>query len=167
MSEQKQWPKLAEDLAVLEEVLETKRHQLSAEANRYKRRFNTSQWWVVLGGIVLIALSATEAALRGDPKTLEAMQRVLGENLVALTIVKAIWGFVLGVIVLLGQEMGWQREWLDRRVASEEMKHEYYYFLGRVGEYGAAEDPVRLLKRRVQNVEEELQKKIMKRWGGQ
>ena len=55
------------------------------------------------------------------------------------------------------KELGWQREWLGTRAASEALKHEFFHFLSRAGSYGETPDPELMLRKRVLLVEEELE----------
>lgn len=144
--ESSKWPALKQDLATLDTEITKKRRKLSTEATRNKNLFLYSQALVVVAGVVMVGLGALRAAL--------------GEDILWPVAAEAVLSFVIGVLVLLSREMSWQKQWLHRRVASETLKTEFFYFLGRVDEYSEADDPVKLLRQRVWQVERRLMQEL-------
>lgn len=149
MASNSDWPLLATDLQLLEAELEERRHELSREADSSKKHFLFAQWIAVIGGVVLVALGAVGTAL-------SASGNASPGDVQLVPIIGAVLSLVIGVFVLIGREMDWQREWLDKRAASEKLKHEYYFFLGRVRGYGKTDNPEVLLRQRLRAVERDL-----------
>jgi hypothetical protein len=137
---------LAADLQVLKKFEDEQRKSLSERARATRRWFDWSQWIGILGNVLLIGLGAMQAGL--------PQQSQLNPY---LTVTASVLGLIVGGFVLAGRELGWQREWLGTRAASEALKHEFFHFLGRVGPYGEAQDPQLTLRKRLLLVEEELE----------
>jgi cell division protein FtsW (lipid II flippase) len=132
---------LNEDLEILEEEIEKRRHEMSKLAGRNKKRFLFCQWTVVFAGVILVGLGAAINAL--------------GEEGRILVLVQAIISFVAAAMTLLLREADWQKRWLCQRGASEKLKSEYFLFLGRVGEY-SQDNRVQVLRSRVASIDEQL-----------
>ncbi len=142
------WPALDRDFEILKTELDSKRGEISKSASRSKRWFFYSQWFVVLAGVGLVGLGAALATLDEENPTLALIQIILS--------------FAVGAIVLINQEMNWQKRWLHQRARSEALKREYYLFLGRVGAYGEADEEgrVHLLRDRIWEVEKQFDRAL-------
>lgn len=150
MDSSKKWPILADDLDYLDENLRTKRKVHSERAGTLKRNYVNTQRVSIVLGVVLIGLGAAGPALSGMPEGDPAIAQMW------LAIIGAVISFLIGFFVLIEQELDLQREWLDKRRASEAMKHERFYFLGRVEDYHKVQNPQTLLDRRLREIEDEL-----------
>jgi hypothetical protein len=137
---------LANDIAILLPY-EKKRKEYSNTANKNNRRFTRTQYFVILGGVILTGLGVVESGAGGLENVPEGLNTVV-------ILIRVALSFALGVFVLLSEKFAWQEIWVGNRGASEAIKHEYFLFLGRVGDYGK-EDPERLFDRRVRAIERE------------
>lgn len=137
------YPLLAEDLAALNTHLDQRRQEIRNKADQNQRLFYGTQIAVLIGGVVLVSLGA--------------LQGTMFQESLMLAWINAGVGFFLGLLVLAERELRFQKRWLKATKASEQMKQERFRFLGRVGDY-ATDDPVRVLRRRVNEIEEELNK---------
>jgi cell division protein FtsW (lipid II flippase) len=136
------YSELKDDLDTLKKYVDERRTVIRTKADALKSQYYWSQMLVLFGGVLLVILGTIQATLT--------------EESIIFTGANAIIGFALGLVVLFGRELKFQRRWLKATNASEQMKQERFRFLGRIGEYGSA-DPVKVLRRRLDEIEEELQ----------
>jgi hypothetical protein len=136
------YPKSLEaDLQVLERY-EAKRGEYSKQAGDAKKSFYRTQWIAVLGGVMLVGLGAAGLGLPAESTAATV-----------INVVEAFVGAIVGGYVLFAREKDSQREWLGSRSASEALKHQFVYFLGRVGRYGETDDPQEELEQQVRFID--------------
>jgi hypothetical protein len=122
-------PALADDFATLDEVLLPMFHELDANALEAQNAFRRGQVVIIVGGALATALGAVQAALGGGVTALGVAGAIVSGGLAAV------------VSYMRGRDA--QREYLTSRLKAEQLRGEYFRFLGRVDPYDADDPGVR------------------------
>lgn len=133
-----EYPALATDLAVWTGRLEPRFRTLDHQAQKLQNQFWRQQVVLIIGGVVATSLGAVQAALGGGNVGLAVATALLAGTLAGLT-------------VLIRSRRA-QQGYLTARLKAEQMKSEYFLFLGRVGDY-ATGDPLARLLQQVDDIE--------------
>ena len=133
---------LADDVAVLDELLVPQFEELDREALRAQNSFRLAQTLLIAGGMLATILGAIQAA---------------GEDLVWPGLAEAGVLVLLGAVLFVARELRFQQTYIDSRLRAERLCEEYFRFLARVGEYGSSPDGerARVLRRRVHTIRSE------------
>jgi Protein of unknown function (DUF4231) len=128
-AEQKSYPDLAADFAVLEKELMPYFRKFDTNALRLQNQFRLHQVTLILGGALATILGALHA-------TLEA-------GIVSwIAISEALLAAILSGVAFRAQSTRAQERYATERLKAEKLRSEYFLFLGRVGSY--ANDDQRL-----------------------
>jgi hypothetical protein len=133
-----QYKALAPDLEVWTKQFESRFRRLDHEAQKLQNQFWRQNVVLIIGGLIATTLGATQAALGGGNVWLAVATAVLT-------------GLLAGLTVLIRSRRA-QQGYLTARLKAEQIKSEYFLFLGRVGDY-ATGDPVARLKQQVDDIE--------------
>ncbi|GAA2478961.1 DUF4231 domain-containing protein [Winogradskya humida] len=129
------WPALAEDLAVLAEVVEPDFSAYDREALRKQNAYRRQQVLVLLGSAVVTTLGGIQALIPG--------QRWPG-------LVLAAAGVLLATSSQWARERATVDEYLQARVRAERLRALHFRYLARTGPYaGPAEARLRALRHAV------------------
>jgi hypothetical protein len=136
------YPALSEDFAILDRELLPRFRELDDEALAAQNRFRREQ-------LVLIVAGASAAVLGALQGMVDDPWPGLGEAAVAV---------VLGALGTRNRELAAQDHYRHNRVKAEQLRGEYFRFLGRVDDYADERIRIQRLKRRVVEIyrEEEL-----------
>ena len=115
------YPQLADDLAVWRNFLQLRFRRLDHTAQVLQNQFWRQSVALIIGGLVATSLGAVQAALGGGVVGLAVAQAVLA-------------GALAGLIVLIRSRRA-QQGYLTARLKAEQIKSEYFLFLGRAGNY--------------------------------
>ena len=129
---------LRADLKVWTDTYEARFRKLDHEAQKLQNQFWRQNLALIIGGLVVTTLGAVQAARGGGNVGLAIAAAVLT-------------GLLAGLTVLIRSRRA-QQGYLTARLKAEQIKSEYFLFLGRVGDY-ATGDPVARLKQQVDDIE--------------
>jgi hypothetical protein len=135
--EEAEFPHLAADLALWRENIEPAFRRWDHEALLAQHRFWRQQVVLIIGGLLATILGALQAAAGGGNLGLGVAQAVLT-------------GLLTGVAAVARGRRA-QQGYLNHRLRAEQIKSEFFLFLGRVGDFDA-DDREQLLLRRVQDI---------------
>ena len=133
-----EYRELREDLYVWTDTYEDRFRKLDHQAQKLQNQFWRQNVVLIIGGLIATTLGATQAALGGGNVWLAVATAVLT-------------GLLAGLTVLIRSRRA-QQGYLTARLKAEQIKSEYFLFLGRVGDY-ATGDPVARLKQQVDDIE--------------
>ncbi len=131
------YPALADDFAVLDEVVAEPFRRLDLAALRQQYRYRRQQVFVLLGSALISGFAALQAVLPAESWP---------------GIVVAVLGFALAGSSLAAKELGMLPEFLAARIRAERLRALHFQFLSRTGPF-AREDRVRALRLAVVEVE--------------
>ncbi|HEY3991542.1 MAG TPA: DUF4231 domain-containing protein [Ktedonobacteraceae bacterium] len=129
-----QYPALAAEFKILEDVLVPAYH----EHDRDAIRLQNAHWWtyltLIVGGAIVTILGILQLVISAD----------------GIGIAGAVVAAFLGSATLALNSFHYQERYMHSRLVAEELRGEYFLFLGHLGHY-RAEDPerVKALKERV------------------
>ena len=132
-----EYPALAEDFAVLDEVVAPAFHKSDLAALRHQNRYRNQQLLVLIGSVITSGLGGLQALL--------ADQRWPGILLAAL-------GALLAISSRATSELGAQKEYLADRVKAERLRALYFRSLSRTRGF-VGEDRVGNLRLAVIDIE--------------
>jgi hypothetical protein len=127
-----EYPQLADDLAVWRDLLQFRFRRLDHTAQVLQNQFWRQNVALIIGGLVATSLGAVQAALGGGVVGLAVAQAVLT-------------GALAGLIVLIRSRRA-QQGYLTARLKAEQIKSEYFMFLGRAGHYAGPDRRAALLQ---------------------
>ena len=136
-----EYRELREDLYVWTDTYEDRFRKLDHQAQKLQNQFWRQNLALIIGGLVVTTLGAVQAA-RG------------GGN-VGVAIAAALLSGVLAGLAVLIRSRRAQQGYLTARLKAEQIKSEYFLFLGRVGDYAADDRLARLatLEQQVDDIE--------------
>lgn len=129
-------PALGGDFDVLDHEVLPDFYELDEGALRAQNAFRLGQLLVLLGGALATSLGAVQAALGGGVAEIGIVEALVGGLLAA------------GVAYVRGRQA--QREYFTTRLKAEQLRGEYFLFLGRVPPYDCDDDSERLRRLREQ-----------------
>jgi hypothetical protein len=132
------YPELADDLAVWGDLLRFRFRRLDHTALVLQNQFWRQNIALIIGGLVATSLGAVQAALGGGVVGLAVAQAVLA-------------GALAGLTVLIRSRRA-QNGYFTARLKAEQIKSEYFMFLGRAGSYAGPGRRAALL-RQVDDIE--------------
>lgn len=132
------YPRLAEDIQVLDDVVGGSFHDTDLAALRHQNRYRRQQVVILLGAAVLTGLGGLQAVFPD--------QRWPGVLLTALSI-------ALAAVSRTASELDTLDDYFTERVKAERLRALYFRFLSRTKDYGGP-DRVAVLRRAVLAVDE-------------
>ena len=137
---QGKYPALAADFKILDDVLVPTYHKFDREAITLQN----AHWWTY---VILIAGGAVATILG-------ILQLAIDVEGIGLT--GALVAAFLGCTTLALHSFNYQERYMNSRLAAEELRGEYFLFLGHLGDYQVKEsrERVELLKERVRTIGE-------------
>jgi Protein of unknown function (DUF4231) len=135
----RQYPELKGDLATLEQELAPQLKELDLEALRNQHGFRLGQVLLIFGGLIATVLGAVQAAQH---------------HAAWAGITEAIILAVLGAVFRLVGDLNLKENYLDQRLKAERLRAEFFFFLGRTGQYGTLDSEAarRLLRQRTTKI---------------
>jgi hypothetical protein len=130
--DQDEYPQLADDLAVWRDLLKCRFRRLDHTAQVLQNQFWRQNVALIIGGLVATSLGAVQAALGGGVVGLAVAQAVLA-------------GALAGLTVLIRSRRA-QHGYFTARLKAEQIKTEFFMFLGRVGNYAGPDRRAALVK---------------------
>ncbi|HEX6526159.1 MAG TPA: DUF4231 domain-containing protein [Streptosporangiaceae bacterium] len=127
------YPQLVPDFQIWRNKLERPFRRLDHEAQLLQHQFWRQQVTLIVGGLLVTALGAYQAASGGGNKGTAAAQAVLA-------------GLLTGLAALARARRA-QQGYLTARLKAERIKSEFFLFMGRVGAYAEADREGRLEQR--------------------
>ena len=127
------YPRLADDLAVLDREVDPHFQRADAAALRHQNRYRRQQVTVLLGAVLISGLATLQAVLPD--------QRWLG-------VLVGLLGIVLAATSRFSGELGALGEFLAHRVRAERLRALHFRYLSRTGPY-AGDGRVAALRRAV------------------
>lgn len=135
--ERAKYPALTADLAILDEELMPSFRTFDREA----LRLQNAHWWtyviLIVGGAIATILGILQFAL---------------ENITGPGIAGALVAAFLGSTTLALNAFHYQARYMNNRLAAEELRSEYFLFLGQMGNY-AGPERMNHLRQRVRTIE--------------
>ena len=129
-----QYPALAADFKILDDVLVPLYHKYDRDAIRSQN----AHWWTY----VILIVGGTLATILG------ILQLVISAE--GVGIAGAIVAAFLGSATLVLNSFHYQERYMNSRLVAEELRGEYFLFLGRLGHYKAeSRERIERLKERV------------------
>lgn len=137
---QSMYPALAADFKILDDVLVPSYHKLDREAITLQN----SHWWtyviLIAGGTIATILGILQLAI----------------DVEGIGITGALVAAFLGCTTLALHSFRYQERYMNSRLAAEDLRGEYFLFLGHLGEYqgGATQERIETLKEHVRTIRE-------------
>ncbi len=131
------YPALRGEIEAADRVLMPAFEDADRKALDYQRKFRRAELAVIYGSVVAVALGLAAS--------------VTGTNL--FSFLELVLAAGLGSVAFVSKGLKWQRRWLRSRWLAETLRGERLLFIGRLGEYGEAEEPERALRRRLVEIE--------------
>jgi uncharacterized protein DUF4231 len=133
------YPALAADLKILDDVLVPSYHKHDREAIKLQN----AHWWtyviLIVGGAIATILGILQLAISVE----------------GIGIAGAIIAAFLGCATLALNSFHYQERYMNSRLAAEELRGEYFLFLGRLGQYSEkSQVRIEALKERVSAITE-------------
>ncbi|HXR66324.1 MAG TPA: DUF4231 domain-containing protein [Ktedonobacteraceae bacterium] len=133
------YPALAADFKILDDVLVPSYHKHDREAIKLQN----AHWWtyviLIVGGAIATILGILQLAISVE----------------GIGIAGAIIAAFLGCATLALNSFHYQERYMNSRLAAEELRGEYFLFLGRLGQYGEkSQERIEALKERVSAITE-------------
>ena len=134
------YPSLAADFQILEEHLLKAYYQYDEQAIRWQNAY----WWtyviVIVGGACATIFGILQIAVEVD----------------GFGIAGAIVAAFLGCTTIALNSFRYQERYMNSRLAAEELRSEYFLFLGGLGHYETSHDRTETLKKRVRLITEKV-----------
>lgn len=141
-TEKQNYPALAVDFAILEDTLLPTFHKLDREAVRLQN----AHWWtyiiLIAGGALATILGILQLAI----------------NVEGFGIAGALVAALLGSATVVRNASCYQQRYMNNRLAAEELRSEYFLFLGHLGPY-ARQDRLAHLQKRVEEIDDGVDKR--------
>ena len=132
-SELKKYPAFANDFRTLDEVLVPIYTTLNEEAVTQQNLYRWMYILLILGGALATILGIVRLAF----------------NVAVIGLAGAIVAATLGCISLALRSLPYHQRYLNARLAAEQLRGEYFLFLGRIGPYADESQRLAYLKQRV------------------
>ncbi len=133
------YPALAADFKVLEDILVPTYHKHDRNAITLQNAY----WWtyvvLIVGGAIATILGILQLVISVD----------------SVGIAGAIVAAFMGCATLALNSFHYQERYMDSRLVAEELRGEYFLFLGRLGDYrGEGQERIEALRERVRIIAE-------------
>jgi hypothetical protein len=138
------FPDLRDDIETTVRVLAPAYREADGEAMSFQTKFFRAELAIVYGGVIAVGL-AVAAGLAGGQG-----QETLRDGVLFAEILLTA---ALGSLAFISRGLRWHQRWLRNRWMAETLRGEQYLFVGRVAEYGEADEPDRVLRRRIVEIE--------------
>jgi hypothetical protein len=138
-SELEKYPTFANDFRILDEVLVPVYATLNEEAVTQQNLYRWMYIFLILGGALATILGIIRLAFDVE---------VIG-------LAGAIVAATLGCISLALRSLPYHKRYLNARLAAEQLRGEYFLFLGRIGPYADESQRLAHLKQRVLRIKHE------------
>lgn len=135
------YPSLATDFQILEEILLASYYKHDQEAIRLQNAY----WWTY----VILIVGGACATIFGILQLAFAVE--------GFGIVGAIVAAFLGCTTIALNSFHYQERYMNNRLAAEELRSEYFLFLGRLDHYEQSQNCVETLKKRVLTITEKVE----------
>jgi hypothetical protein len=129
------YPQLRGDIEIADRILGPALRDADARAVSDQGKFRVAELAILYGGVIAVGLAVAATQVR------------------TFGLVEALLAAALGALAFISRNLKWQPRWLKNRWLAETLRAERFLFIGRLGEYGEAAEPDRVLRRRLVDIE--------------